>query len=499
MQFDAIQITSHIDINTGERLVPDVKVEKKQIDSTLTYSIEPLSGHGKVYAPLNASGSYTPGVSNVLYLYDTSDVQTETTAATPTDAPTTVATTTKPAIDTTVPTKTNPVLEPGSYIIGDSNSDSDIGIDDATLIQKYLAKFPDDIDLAAADANENGDVDIGDATIIQKYLAQLADVGNVGEIVGSVPTTDTTQPDTIPDSVPDTIPDTVPDTIPDTIPDTVPDTVPETYPVPDPEPGPGENSFFVYDNTSQTAETNWLFMDGAKLWIYNKDTGESRETTKQYTSELEADNSTYAYLPELPSGWTNIAIYRTHYEIAELVPVELGGTNVAPEGLIPNFYNLWDNITLQSGGNCYVVTGDGTGDQKVFDYSTGSLSNIGGGYDPGPGPDPNPGTGSTINFRKSKTITGEGWYDIYVYLFKEGTEDKNAEWPGVKMDYSHEDDGYYYYKLDVEPGYLDQWTHIIFNDGGSQTIDISINGNSAWSLNSGGLDDWWKFNDVSTY
>lgn len=66
--------------------------------------------------------------------------------------------------------------EEPDFVLGDVNLDGKITIDDATLIQKYLAgmeDFDDTVQLLAADVDGNGNITIDDATIIQKYLAGL--------------------------------------------------------------------------------------------------------------------------------------------------------------------------------------------------------------------------------------------------------------------------------------------------------------------------------------
>lgn len=74
--------------------------------------------------------------------------------------------------------------DPKSYIpkepeilIGDVNSDGDVTIDDATMIQKAIAELIelDDTQKKAADANADGQITIDDATMIQKYIAELID------------------------------------------------------------------------------------------------------------------------------------------------------------------------------------------------------------------------------------------------------------------------------------------------------------------------------------
>ena len=58
-------------------------------------------------------------------------------------------------------------------LIGDANSDGEVNVNDATLIQRYLAESPvAAIDLDAADVNRSNTVEMQDVTIIQRFLAE---------------------------------------------------------------------------------------------------------------------------------------------------------------------------------------------------------------------------------------------------------------------------------------------------------------------------------------
>ena len=63
------------------------------------------------------------------------------------------------------------------FIPGDVNLDGKVTIDDATMIQQYLAKLIDfdDAQKKAADANADGEITIDDTTAIQLYLADMID------------------------------------------------------------------------------------------------------------------------------------------------------------------------------------------------------------------------------------------------------------------------------------------------------------------------------------
>ena len=65
--------------------------------------------------------------------------------------------------------------ELNTTMIGDVNSDGSVTVQDATVLQKYLAGLVtlSDEQLAVADTNGDGSVTVADATAIQKYLANL--------------------------------------------------------------------------------------------------------------------------------------------------------------------------------------------------------------------------------------------------------------------------------------------------------------------------------------
>lgn len=69
------------------------------------------------------------------------------------------------------------------YLVGDADESGNIEILDATVIQKYLAKFDMNriIDLDAADVDENDCIEIVDATLIQKHIAGYDTKTRVGE------------------------------------------------------------------------------------------------------------------------------------------------------------------------------------------------------------------------------------------------------------------------------------------------------------------------------
>lgn len=76
---------------------------------------------------------------------------------------------------------TEPPTEPQKYLLGDADTDGDITILDATVIQRVLVGYVvNSFDEKAADVSMDG-LDIVDATIIQRYLADMAIPYPVGE------------------------------------------------------------------------------------------------------------------------------------------------------------------------------------------------------------------------------------------------------------------------------------------------------------------------------
>lgn len=181
VEFNCTVITSFIDMKTGQRLAADVTKNYTSVRSDQTYTTAPNTTLGKKYiTPGNASGFYTAGTTNVVYLY--------TDEETPTQPPTQATQPTTPSGD--------------SGIIGDADTDGKVTVIDATAIQKDLASIKklNDTQLALAKPCDSDDkLTILDATYIQSYLATIAkDKSRVGERVGVTPTsappTPTSQP-----------------------------------------------------------------------------------------------------------------------------------------------------------------------------------------------------------------------------------------------------------------------------------------------------------------
>ena len=135
------------------------------------------------------SGSVHPTLPSVLPTQPASSEETQQPTQSPTQQPTQTPTQ-KP---TETPTQA-PTYQPGTLILGDADLDKGVTISDATVIQKYLAKY---FDLSAEQilcANITGDsLDITDATLIQKYLARYDLPYPIGQPIGEEPTETPTQ------------------------------------------------------------------------------------------------------------------------------------------------------------------------------------------------------------------------------------------------------------------------------------------------------------------
>ncbi len=70
-------------------------------------------------------------------------------------------------------------------ILGDANLDESVKIQDATLIQKFIAKLAEleGNSLITADVNGDGKINVKDATAIQKYIAKMETPYNIGEYI----------------------------------------------------------------------------------------------------------------------------------------------------------------------------------------------------------------------------------------------------------------------------------------------------------------------------
>ena len=145
-----------------------------KVTAATTYTTSALPGRTDVIVPGNATGTYSPGVVNVIYFY-TDGAQPE---------PTTIEPPTEPS---TVPPTEPTTEDPNGVLVGDVDMNGKVEIVDGTLIQKHLAEIAllsgDALNIAA-DCDGSGKVNIKDVTCLQKYLAEYTDeIGRVGKKV----------------------------------------------------------------------------------------------------------------------------------------------------------------------------------------------------------------------------------------------------------------------------------------------------------------------------
>ena len=153
--FNTTIVTSHIDLETGEKLSPDVTKTYTNVGSNQVYTTSPDTTLNRNYvAPALASGFYQPGVLNVVYLY----------------------------------TEKKEVGD--KLLMGDLDMDDNVTIFDVTVLQRALAEM---ITLTndqktVADVKADEEVDVDDATYIQRYLAGMRVSGNLaGKYQGDAP------------------------------------------------------------------------------------------------------------------------------------------------------------------------------------------------------------------------------------------------------------------------------------------------------------------------
>lgn len=185
--FNSTVITSHIDIATGKKISADVVSEKTKVTASETYTTSAISGKEAV-TPVNATGNYTAGVINVVYLYSSGE---------PVTSPTT-----SPASE--------PTTSPAEKVwIGDIDLDGRISINDVSFLQMFICEQTTFTgkQLVAADSNDDSIIDVIDATLIQIYLVDnsaensiVGDYKNFGDqpITEPITQAQTTSPATQP-------------------------------------------------------------------------------------------------------------------------------------------------------------------------------------------------------------------------------------------------------------------------------------------------------------
>ena len=82
-----------------------------------------------------------------------------------------------------------------SFILGDADGNGKVDVNDASLVQSVIAEFTVDADgsiAKRADFDGNG-LSVEDATLIQRYLAEYEIEYNIGETVPEQPSENTTE------------------------------------------------------------------------------------------------------------------------------------------------------------------------------------------------------------------------------------------------------------------------------------------------------------------
>lgn len=76
---------------------------------------------------------------------------------------------------TVIVANSNVIRNAKIFAIGDVNSDGDISVVDATLVQKYIVGLENlkDLQKKSADVNDDNEISVVDATLIQKYIVGL--------------------------------------------------------------------------------------------------------------------------------------------------------------------------------------------------------------------------------------------------------------------------------------------------------------------------------------
>ncbi len=198
-----------------------------------------------------------------------------------------------------------------TLMYGDINSDSSIASDDALEILRFSTGITTSFtpaQQAQADVDNDTSITSNDALFVLRTSVGMSDAGNR-----------TGQTFTFGGSG-------------------------EPDPTPTPAPTPSGNIFYAVNSAG------WIFHDGCKLWLMNNDTKETVEMTKSDESD---DNAKYSYV-DLPTGWTNVSLHRTQWNMT----VEESKDDPA--------YSVWECGAIPDGKNAYSITDNGKGKFKSY-------------------------------------------------------------------------------------------------------------------------------------
>lgn len=181
-------------------LLPDTKINEpslevnfgadkssgQAVNTALTLSAEAYHAKGNVNYEFKVNGKTIQNSENSTVLWTPSEVGKYEISVVVKDSKTSVESTKTFSVGEALPYNpetTNPIetTDPSptvtDYENGDANMDGRVSIDDATLIQKYIAEMESlSVEQTKlADTDYNGYVEINDVTLIQKFLAGMID------------------------------------------------------------------------------------------------------------------------------------------------------------------------------------------------------------------------------------------------------------------------------------------------------------------------------------
>ncbi len=276
--------------------------------------------------------------------------------------------TTAPTESSTSATESSSASEYVDVLIGDTNGDGRVSVQDATAIQAHIVSLSvlEGVPYVAADVNEDERITVIDATLVQKYIVDQIEEGNHTGETAKKPLPDKPQP---------------------------------TEP---PTPTEAPTGRFYMPN-----DVKWLNEYGAMIWIYNN------KTEEYFVIEGYDEDAGVFYTDNLPADWTDIGFYRTPFETSEET-FESGMADYKATGQVYNetdhpdtcILNVWKDLADRGTSNCFQVLADGVGSYTTYD------------------PNVEVPTERTLYFDNSKTQ----WGSVYFYSWSyNGLRNETAE------------------------------------------------------------------------
>lgn len=237
--------------------------------------------------------------------------------------------TTAPTESSTSATESSSASEYVDVLIGDTNGDGRVSVQDATAIQAHIVNLTPltGVPYVAADVNEDERITVIDATLVQKYIVDQIEEGNHTGETAQKPLPTEPQP---------------------------------TDPPTTTEPPTGR---FYMPN-----DVKWLNEYGAMIWIYNN------KTEEYFVIEGYDEDAGVFYTDNLPADWTDIGFYRTPFETTEET-FESGMADYKATGQVYNetdhpdtcILNVWKDLADRGTSNCFQVLADGVGSYTTYD------------------------------------------------------------------------------------------------------------------------------------